>query len=150
MKTMVVYGSRSGNTKLVAEGIAQAMARFGPVTLQRAEDARYEPDTELLIVGGPTEGHGLTPPLREFLDRVDGLAGVHAAAFDTRLRWPLWLSGSAAKQIAVGLREAGARLVAAPESFLVTMEPKLCPGEIERAERWATALEAKVPSAVPA
>ncbi len=82
----------------------------------------------------------MTPPLRAFLERLGRIDGMRAAAFDTRLDWPLWLSGSAAKQIAAGLVQAGATVVAAPESFIVTREPKLRDGELERAAAWAESL----------
>lgn len=140
MKITIVYASRSGNTRRLAEAVAEALRAVGSVSLMAAESASLEDETDLLIVGGPTEGHGMTPPMKQFLDRLGRLAGVSATAFDTRLKWPMWLSGSAAKQIAKGLEAAGANLVGPPESFFVTNEPKLYEGELERAARWALSL----------
>lgn len=142
MKIAVVYASRSGNTGRVAEAIADALRPAGSVRLMAAEIANLDGDTDLLIVGGPTEGHSMTPPVRQFVERLGRVPGVSAAAFDTRVSWPTWLSGSAAKQIAKALEEAGANLVAPPESFYVTTEPKLHEGELERAARWALTLVA--------
>lgn len=140
MKIAIVYGSRSGNTRLIAETIAEALRSRGQVELLAAGDAWSPTGTELLIVGGPTEGHGVTPVVKGFLDRLPRLQGLQVAAFDTRLKWPIWLSGSAADGIAERLQGLGGVLVAAPESFLVTREPKLYAGEVERARAWALAL----------
>jgi hypothetical protein len=61
-----------------------------------------------------------------------------AAAFDTRFRWPVFLSGSAARAIADRLKVKGARLVAKPGSFFVERsEGSLADGELDRAGVWA-------------
>jgi hypothetical protein len=65
-----------------------------------------------------------------------------AAGFDTRLRWPRWLSGSAATGITQRLGRAGARVIAPAESFIVSTAPLLEPGEEERATAWAASLAA--------
>jgi len=150
MKVAIVYGSRSGNTQRIAAAISDVFSGNAEVELMEAETARISAGTDLLIVGGPTEGHGLTPSLKAFLNRFGNLAGVQAAAFDTRLKWPLWLSCSAARDISLRLEQAGAKLVAPPESFLVTTEPKLRDGELERASRWAQALAASMRELQPA
>lgn len=140
MNIAIVYASRSGNTRQVAETIAGALRPVGSVSLMPAETGNLDREADLLILGGPTEGHGMAPSIKQFLDRLESLPDVKAAAFDTRLRWPMWLSGSAAKQIATRLEEAGASLVAPPESFFVTKGPKLYEGELERATGWALRL----------
>jgi hypothetical protein len=75
------------------------------------------------------------------------LAGIQAAAFDTRLDWPRWLSGSAADRIADALRDRGASVLSM-ESFLVTMKPELEDGQLERARAWGSSLVDAV-AAVP-
>jgi len=144
MRSVVVYASRSGNTRRIAEAIAGGLRPGGPVELLAVDAASggTVAGTDLLVVGGPTEGHGATANLLAFLDEVDpvGLDGIAVAAFDTRLRWPVILSGSAARVAAARLVAAGGRLVLAPESFLVTMKPELVVGEVERAGRWGAAL----------
>jgi hypothetical protein len=97
----------------------------------------------LVVVGGPTEGHRMTPQVALFLKRLQpgALTGIAVAAFDTRLRWPRWLSGSAATGILEELRVAGGSPVAAPESFFVHgKEPQLEPGELNRAATWGASL----------
>lgn len=143
MNSFVIYASHTGNTRKVAETIADVLAGHGSVDLSHAEETAALPeDLDLLVVGGPTEGHGPTPEVRDLLTRLaaEVPAKLRAAAFDTRLGWPKWLSGSAASAIAERLREAGATLVAEPESFIVSTKPELQPGELDRARSWAESL----------
>ena len=145
MKSMVIYGSRHGNTQKVAYRIAAALRRVGPVQVLSMEEATsaISPHNDLVVIGGPTEAHQVTQPVAHFFDKLepDVLKGKFAAAFDTRLRWPHWLSGSAATGIASRLRHAGAEEVLPPESFFVAGQPpELVPGELDRAEAWAEAL----------
>jgi flavorubredoxin len=153
METLVVYASRKGNTRRIAEEIARIMAGDGPVELLEVSDApRSLPESDMLFVGGPTEGHAASPPMVEFLDRLapESITGRFTAVFDTRLAWPRVLSGSAAAVIAERLHAAGAVSAGAPESFIVTMKPDLKPGELERAARWAREVSATVAGRVPA
>jgi hypothetical protein len=63
-----------------------------------------------------------------------------ALAFDTRLDWPKWLSGSAADKIARLLEEMECPMLADPASFIVERaEGPLAEGERERATTWARA-----------
>jgi flavodoxin len=153
MSSLVVYESRYGNTAQVARAIAAALEADGPVRLVEAADpsAFDVVGVDLLVVGGPTEGHGVSQSMRARLDRVrpDALGGVAAAAFDTRVNWPAFLSGSAAKGLAKTLQRLGARLVASPESFVVTGGKPDClvAGEPERARAWASRLGAAAAAA---
>ena len=129
---------------MATRGIAAALESYGPVDLVAVEDASATvwDHCDLLVVGGPTEGRHATPPVRAFFDRLPShaLRGIDAAAFDTRLDWPLLLSGSAAGQIRRQLIEAGAHMICSPESFRVSASPELCEGELERAPDWARAV----------
>jgi flavodoxin len=153
VKSLVVYESRYGNTAQIARAIAAALEAAGAARLVEAADpAAFEvAGIDLLVVGGPTEGHGVSQTLRARLDGLppDALAGVAAAAFDTRMKWPALLSGSAAKGIAKALERVGARPAAPPESFLVTGGKPDClvAGEPERARAWASRLAAGVRAA---
>ena len=151
MNCVVVYASRSGNTQRIAAAIAEGLRTRGPVQLFSADAAptTLPSGTDLLLIGGPTEGHGMTDPIQRFVDELTHttMDDVPVAAFDTRLRWPKVLSGSAAEGIAKRLSAAGARLIAT-ESFIVTRTPTLEPGEEERATAWAASLaEMLTPSA---
>jgi flavodoxin len=148
VQSIVIYATRTGNTRLVATAIAEVLARHGEVHVRSAEEAIAalpEPG-DLLVVGGPTESHGAPQPILQFLDQLGqrSLDGLAVAAFDTRLRWPRLLSGSAADVIAARLEALGARLVVPAESFLVDRKPSLLRGELERAPAWAASVVAAV------
>jgi flavodoxin len=154
MNSMVVYGSRHGNTHKVADAIAFELGKHGVAQLVSADDARkvLPEQLDLIVVGGPTEAHRVTEPVAQFFDRIGKgeLVGKAAAAFDTRLRWPEWLSGSAAAGIAQRLHQARANVIAPEVSFFVSGKlPVLEPGELERAAAWAASLAAKVESKKP-
>jgi len=147
MKSIVVYASRSGNTENIAYAIAAGLRLKGLVGVFAIDDApTVLEDVGLVVIGGPTEGHSVTKSIATYLDRVGAAwKGVRVASFDTRLRWPRWLSGSAASDIAARLRACGAVLVATPTSFFVQgKQPALEPGELERAEAWAMSLVERV------
>lgn len=140
MNSIVIYASRSGNTKHVAERVAEALRERGDVEVYEVEDAPTDlSHADLVVIGGPTEAHGMTPPMSDYLDRIDEGSVQHrpVAVFDTRLAWPRVLSGSAAEGIARQLRTDGALMILTPESFIVSSKPELQPGELDRAGRWA-------------
>ena len=144
MKTCIYHATRSGNTRQIAEAMASALRARGPVRIDALEGSPppIPADADLVIVGGPTEGRHATPAVTAFLDAipVGTLRGRAVAAFDTRLDWPRWLSGSAASDIGARLAALGARLIAPPQSFLVSTKPELASGELERAGLWASSL----------
>jgi menaquinone-dependent protoporphyrinogen IX oxidase len=177
MRVLVVYESMYGNTRVVASNIADGLRGTHEVTLVpvAAATADLVAEADLLVVGGPTHMHGLStvssrqharkaaanpesglaldpeaggPALRDWLS---GLAGGHAlaAAFDTRLAGAPVLTGRASRGISGLLTRHGYRLVAPPESFLVTKVNTLVDGESSRARRWGEALAAAAGLAVP-
>jgi len=144
MKSLVIYTTRSGNTKAIAEAIAETMRGRGDVELFDADRAPIPlPESDLIFIGGPTERHKLTPSMGRFLDRLPpgSLRGKATVAFDTRVQWPRFLSGSAADDIAKRLSAADADIVAPAESFFVRVDHELGyllePGELTRAATWA-------------
>jgi flavodoxin len=156
MLAVVVYDTQFGNTELVARAIAQGLADQGPVDLLVASEALGRPQVppDLLLIGGPTQRHGMSPALRAYVETLsrDGLRNARVATFDTRYRMAPLLSGSAAKDVATRLRRSGFRLVAAPESFFIERDrppdgakrrhgsEQLEPGELERAWAWGRRL----------
>ena len=61
MSTVVVYESMFGNTKTIAEAIAEGLRGAGQVALGSVDDLSPDQaaDARLLVVGGPTHGHGM-------------------------------------------------------------------------------------------
>ena len=178
MRALVVYESMYGNTHVIASNIAIGLRGTYEVTLVpvAAATADLVAEADLLVVGAPTQRHGLStassrqaarkaaakpdsgltldpdaggPALQDWLG---GLAGGHAlaAAFDTRLAGALMVTGRASRAIGRLLRRHGYRLVTAPESFVVTKLNTLVDGESSRARRWGTALAVTAGLAVPA
>ena len=88
MKSVVIYDSQYGNTQALAEAIAAELKMAGAVEVENARTGTVElpSDLVLLVVGGPTQAHGMTRPLRTQLDSLAShrLDGVAAATFDTR------------------------------------------------------------------
>jgi flavodoxin len=154
MNALIIYDSTFGNTEHVAQAIAQKLREHGSVQLVPVEEAgRLElKETQLLLLGCPTQRYDLTPAVRAFLENIPRgtLQGVMAAAFDTRYRMSSWLSGSAAWDIARHLQEAGASLILPPESFFVAgIRGPLDEGELERAMQWTTTLLERFEEAEP-
>ena len=140
MECVVIYASRSGNTRRVAEQITETLRTRGHAELFEIGAAPGDLSPfDLVFVGGPTEGHGVTPEMRNYLGRIapGALERKPAAVFDTRLAWPRFLSGAAGDGIARQLKSLGAHLVLSPESFIVSSKPELQPGELDRAGTWA-------------
>lgn len=140
MDFAVVYDTFFGNTAAVAEAIAEEVAWFGSAELLAACDVQQleEIDAGTLLIGCPTQRHGMTNCLAELLGRSTDLSGRRFAAFDTRYRVARWRSGSAAKRISRALRRLGAVELQPPESFFVeSREGPLEPGELNLARDWA-------------
>jgi flavodoxin len=152
LKSIVIYASRYGNTRRLAESIAEILHARGEVELLPADEAHgiATAGANLLVIGGPTEVHTMTQSVVHLFSSLERgtLRGIPAAAFDTRVRAARWLTGSAASGIARKLRRAGARLIADEESFFVARRanpstsevPELEAGELERARAWAASL----------
>jgi flavodoxin len=142
MKILVVYDSKFGNTERIARSIA---AGFGPsnhVTVEATTGTEeIDRTVDLMIVGGPTQAHGASPAMKEFLARLPDLPGTKVATFDTRYDKPRWLTGAASGVIAEGLQRHGARPVVPGESFFIEhSEGPLLPGEEDRAAAWGATL----------
>jgi hypothetical protein len=178
MRALVVYESMYGNTHVVAGEIADGLRVGYEVTLVPVAEATAELVTgaDLLVVGAPTHMHGLSSAssrrtavkaaakdgselrldpdasgagMRDWLHdigRGDGLA----AAFDTRISGVPAFTGRASRPIAKLLKRHGYRLIAAPESFLVSSQSTLLDGEAERARRWGMTIGAASKTYLPA
>jgi len=143
MHTVIVFDSDYGNTREIVEAIATDLRTAGPVDVAKVRTraaAGTPSDMDLLIVGSPTHMRRLSAPMRGYLQQLPAksLAGVEAAAFDTRAQgWKL-LTGAASGGIARQLQKHGAHLLVRPESFQVTAkEGPLADGEVAHAHTWA-------------
>ena len=64
MRVVVVYESMFGNTKTIAEAIANGLGEAGEVALGTVDELSPEMvgDAGLLVAGGPTHAHGMARP----------------------------------------------------------------------------------------
>ncbi len=178
MRALVVYESMYGNTRTVASDIADGLRANYEVTLVPVAEATTElvAGVDLLVAGGPTHMHGLSsassrrtavkaaakdgselrldpdadgPGMHDWLKDLGHRDGL-AAAFDTRLNGVAAFTGRASRPIAKLLKRHGYRLVAAPESFLVSSQSTLLDGEADRARRWGMTVGAASKTHLPA
>lgn len=170
MHALVIFESMFGNTKAIAEAVAEGLGSRMDVETVGVDSApvRIPEGVSLLVVGGPTHAFGLTRPdtrataaeqagstatsptvgLREWLGRLDPPPlALRAATFDTRVSRPR-VPGSAARKAEKLLRRLGVELVTPPVTFWVRGTPgPLGEGEVERARQWGRDLAAAVASA---
>jgi len=114
MKIAVRYYSRSGNTKAVADAIAEA-AGVSAVSVDQ-KDADITESTEVLFIGGALYAYGLDSHLKEYLQRLDGAYVKRAVVFSTS-----WISKHAIDLIQKSLAKKG--IDVAEEAFYVKSNP---------------------------
>jgi hypothetical protein len=160
---IVVYESMFGNTRTIAEAVAEGLSSRMPTDIHEvgAAPSTVGEDVGLLVVGGPTHAFGMSRPgtredatrqagghvvsegpgLREWLETLpSGDGRVAVAAFDTRIDHPR-VPGSAARKAEKRLRHLRYPVEVRAESFYVSGTPgPLVEGERERARRWGDAL----------
>jgi hypothetical protein len=168
MNALIVYESMFGNTRKLAEAIADALQTTGAdATIAPAHEAPADlSDYQLVGVGAPTHAHSLPRPksrtdaaewaadptkklgleptagssgVREWLERVMLVGNPRFAVFSTRVDIPRIFSGDACAAIAKGLRRRLAD-VDSHQDFLVGLDSHLLDGEEDRAREWAAGL----------
>jgi flavodoxin len=168
MRAVVVYESMYGNTHLIADAIGAGLGTAFDVSVVPVSQVRPADlgEADLVVVGGPTHAHGMSrastrkaaveaankkvsplrvepealgPGLRDWFGSL-GHYPVKAAAFDTRIHGLAALTGRASKGVARLLRAHGFKMIAEPQSFLVTKQDRLEPEETTRARLWGTKL----------
>jgi flavodoxin len=146
MRSLTVYYSRFGNTRQIAETIAEALASAGPARVLSMEQIAGSDlnDADLVVMGTPTHRMNLPEEVRPLFDTLPrkALRGRAVAAFDTSYKMSGMLARfTAAKKLAQRLRKLGGKRIVPPETFhVVESEGPLYDGEIERARAWAGAI----------
>lgn len=169
MSVMIVVESEFGNTRQIAEAIAAGISSVtGPdesaprVRILDVDDATawLPSDLDLLIVGAPTHGFGMSTRssraeavrlggevsigVHDWLIRLRGRRDLGYAAFDTKQKSMRALPGSAARRIDHELEALGMDAVDKPETFFVDRPAgPLTPGECARAWSWGAQLAAR-------
>jgi flavodoxin len=149
MKTLIVYFSKFGNTKKLAQAIAETMRQAGDarvVSIEQLIGSDFE-GVDFVVMGSPTHGFTVPEGVRSALAALPPaiLAGKSVAAFDTTVRpWPLRLFRASPKLLRQ-LSQLGGKPVARPQTFFVQTHSTqgtgehhlLLEGQIDRARDWA-------------
>ena len=169
MRALIVYESMYGNTRAIAQAIADGLKPRAEVELVPVGQATPQlvASADVVVVGAPTHIHGMSSTssrrsageatvkpgntlrlepeaeaigVREWLAALPLGKGKAAVAFDTRIKAPAIITGRASSGIAKALHNHGFTLATQPESFLVTTQNVLVDGELERAREWGAGL----------
>jgi len=121
-KAIVIYDTQFGNTEKVARALASGIEEQGvqaDCVKVDAVDVDKLTEYDLLALGGPTVAFGVSKPVKDFLEKIEGigLSGKKAFAFDTKVRFIF--SGSAAKGIEARLKALGMSIVRSRSSAIV-------------------------------
>lgn len=155
MKSLVVYDSIFGNTKQIAQALAEGLGTVSQVDLFYIKDINMATfkQYQLIMIGSPTRGFKPTTEIETFLKSLpkNELEGISICSFDTRIllstikskafRWIVKTGGYAAKTISRLLQKKGGYLIGEPMGFYVTGEQgPLADDELIRAKNWAIEL----------
>lgn len=152
MRALIVYFSRFGNTRRLAEAMAETMKQAGEarvIGIDRLAASDFD-GVDLVVLGSPTHAFSVPQEVRTALDALPLaiLGGKSIAAFDTTVKlWPLRHLRASPKLLA-HLTRLGGNPIARPQTFYVnTKNPQktgeidlLLAGEFERAKEWAAKL----------
>jgi flavodoxin len=150
MKSLVIYFSKFGNTKLVADAIGEVLASAGQVRAIPTDqlEAADLHGIDLVVMGSPTHRMNLPQVVRPVFGRLPkrSLRQARVAAFDTSYKMsPLLARSTAGPKLLRKLRRLGGKALAPAETFhVMESEGPLFEGEIERAKAWAGTLLERV------
>ncbi|NLI73326.1 MAG: hypothetical protein GX369_00930 [Euryarchaeota archaeon] len=91
MKGIVAFDSKYGNTKHVAEAIAEEIETLGHevILVSIAHTLKFDDDADFILIGSPTRMARMTFRTKMFIRRArKKYAGKPGAAFETSLRAP--------------------------------------------------------------
>jgi menaquinone-dependent protoporphyrinogen IX oxidase len=156
LKGIIVYDTSSGNTKKIAETIAETLREFGVENdLCYVKDVKKltGKDYTFLILGSPTKFGTMSFTVKSFLGKIKSEEWMNKpfAAFDTenpenveksRVENKNW---SAAEKIAEKLKEKNmSQLLPVLKALVLGMKGPLVDGEIARTKEYAKELTAKL------
>lgn len=145
MKTLVLYDSNFGNTKIIAEEIAKKIGNGVKLSSVKQFDGKDIDDLDLLIIGCPINGWRPTEAtfgaINLLKDKLKN--GLKYTTFDTRMK--IFIHGDAKEQLSQILTKAGGKLIFEPQAFYVSrkMGP-LYDGELEKVDSWTKLILSKI------
>ena len=155
MNALVVFFTKYGNTKRVAEAVAAVLAGDGEARVLAFDDVTPGDlaEADLVVAGSPTWYQAVPKDVKAILKawprRI--LRGKQVAAFDTSAEmWKPLLLMTAAHGLLATLRRLGGKAIARPATFFIerstepddpeTRRDVLRKGELDRAIAWAREL----------
>jgi flavodoxin len=144
MNALVVYFSKFGNTREVAEAIAATLGASGTTRSIPLDELVVSDlaEVDLVVMGSPTHRMNLPEEVRPLLAALPRrtLHRRPVAAFDTSYKMSAWLARfTAARKLDKRLRKLGGKRLVPPETFhVVDRDGPLYDGEIDRAKAWAS------------
>lgn len=169
MHALVIYESMFGNTRQVAEAIADGITATGATATATSVGATGNAlEADLVIIGAPTHAHSLSTessraeaaewaadPERELTLDPDATGGgvrewieaepalpAFFVAFDTRADMIRLFTGAASASTHRHLARRGLSELVPAESFVVTTHNRLSDGELARARDWGAVIAA--------
>jgi len=150
MKGLVVYDTSYGNTKKIAETIAETLKESGiEVDLFYVKDAKKlsAKDYDFLVLGSPTKIGSMSFAVRGFIGKLKGEEWINKpfTAFDTELLDVIEKKGaSAAEKIAERLKDKKLnQIMPVLKTAVLGMRGPLKENEIERTKEYTRDLAAK-------
>ncbi|MGZ4934754.1 MAG: flavodoxin family protein [Halobacteriota archaeon] len=153
-KILVVYESKYGNTKRVAETIVEGMQRVDGTETMLNEvkkvDRNAIPRYDAIVFGGPTHFGGPTRSMKKFIDKLSALPldGKQFAVFDTYFKTDF---EKATKDMEQRMREKvpAMKMIVPGLSIKVgDMKGPIAEGELPKCEEFGTKIAAQLmPSA---
>ena len=130
MRALILFHSLFGNTRKIAESLANGLQDAGVETVCKGIeeiDISTIPTYDFLAVGGPTHILGASKEMKSFLRELKALdlRGLKGFAFDTRnesgmnKRSMLFLENGAARRIERAMKGFHVKIIRARESALV-------------------------------
>jgi flavodoxin len=122
MNALVVYFSKFGNTKKVAEAIAETLRSAASVRVMNIDrlTASDLEEVHLVVMGTPTHRMNLPKEIVPVFEKLPKriLKGKPVAVFDTSYKMSWWLNHfTAAKRLSGKLRKLGGKRIVPPETF---------------------------------
>ena len=147
MKAIVIYETKYGNTKQVAEIIAEGMSEVEGMeaTVNHVKDVDISKISEygVLVVGSPNHAGGPTGSVKKLIKQLEALT-VKAAVFDTYMGKDF---GKAVKKLEkyIGKKAPGMELVVPGLSIQVQgMKGPVVDGEFTKCTEFGRSVAAKI------
>jgi len=143
-KAIIIYESKYGNTKLVAETIAEGMRQVPGIETVVSELKQVAPKTlaefDAILIGSPNHMGSATMGIRRFIDKLGKLKleGKYVVAFDTYMGNQYEKAMKKMEQ-QLGKKAPGLKLISPGLSIMVQdMKGPISEGELPKCKDFGT------------